>query len=112
MRTFWPDGSLPPGWRRFKSEVEAHDAHPALWETLRKTADFRPSTCERCCQIACEHWVMLLMSLLLPGSWKEEAITRSAKDWFRHLTEERHVFALLPPGEGGREGGREGVKQG
>jgi len=24
------NGSLPPGWRRFKSEVEAHEAHPAL----------------------------------------------------------------------------------
>jgi hypothetical protein len=107
MRTFWPADTLPPGWQRFKREVEAHDAHPALWETLRKLSDFRPSTCERCCQIACEQWVLLLMSLLLPGGgdWRREIATRQQKDHLKHLLEERHVLALLPSAS-------RGVKQG
>jgi len=103
MRTFWPEGIWPLGYRYEMEDRAAREgeADYRQWpaeaqEVLRRLHDFCPWSCERCCQIACEQAVMLRMSLLLPGSWREEEWSRAAKDLFHHLTEERHVLALLP----------------
>jgi len=100
---------------------------PAQRERLMKEEDFRPETCERCCQLAFEDaweefvWILFdpppspprnPMSVEDIEAWHRERqkhfIRRQGeymRQRHRHLVHERHVFALLPPAE-------EGVKRG
>ena len=111
------------------------EAQECVKNYLRRLDDFRPWDCERCCQLAWEEkfsmdsaWIVYgesgesLMVLGENQLGQNAAFLRSprvagmvrvsmagvisaANERDRHLTKERHVFALLPPAQ-------EGVKQG
>jgi len=111
MRTFWPEGQLPLGNRR-RPSPEDELLPPAMQQRLRKFYDLRPWDCERCCQLAVEDAILVLLPLLVFGPRGEHCpdlmwalVNRHWDKEHRHLLHERHVFALLPPAH-------EGVKRG
>jgi len=103
MRTFWPEGELPPGMGRAAERPRERSPLSPTWN------DFRPWGCERCCQLAWDRLILYGFSLLLKGradieAWMDVAWHRCNHEQIRHLIRERHVFALLPPaGEGVRQ---------
>ena len=134
MRTFWPQTvtfisiDSPEAWEeqlryeklQAKRKQEYLDSlPPAQRERVMKEEDFRPETCERCCQLAWEDvweefvWVNFDPPPSPPRNpksvedieaWRHELEKHSVRhngeymrQRHRHLVHERHILALLPP---------------
>jgi hypothetical protein len=91
---------------RRRPSPEDQSLPPAMQEYFKKFCDFRPWDCERCCQLAVEYAILVLLPLLVFAPRGERCcdlmialVDRHHDEEHRHLLHERHVLALLPQSE-------------